>query len=137
LRLFSGKSVAIHQEPAMFKVTKNGANRLDVEVSGKLNRDEMKSALDDLIQKSQGIEHGGIFYRIGELDFPSLGALAIELQRIPQLLRFIRRFDRVAVVSGTGWVRKAGEIEGALMPGLQVKSFDLNQEREAEAWLAG
>ena len=121
----------------MFQVTKQGNNRLNIEFSGKLNRDDMKVALDDLIQKSQGIQQGRIFYRIGDIDLPSLGALALELQRIPQLLRVIRRFDRVAVVSGTSWVRKAGEIEGALMPGLQVKSFDLNQEKDAEAWLAG
>ena len=32
----------------MFKVTKNGSNRLDIELSGKLDTEEMKIALDEL-----------------------------------------------------------------------------------------
>ncbi|MGH8435929.1 MAG: STAS/SEC14 domain-containing protein, partial [Pseudomonas sp.] len=54
---------------------------------------------------------------------------------IPQLFRFVRRFDRMAVVAGKEWVRKASEVEGALIPGLQIKAFDLGQEADAEAWL--
>jgi hypothetical protein len=57
------------------------------------------------------------------------------LSRIPQLFRFVRRFDRMAVVADKAWVRKASEFEGALIPGLQIKAFDLDQEEEAEAWL--
>ena len=30
-----------------------------------------------------------------------------------------------------------GEIEGALIPGLKIKAFDLGEADEAERWLAG
>ena len=51
-----------------------------------------------------------------------------------------RRKDRFdgggrAVVAGKEWLRKASEVEGALIPGLTIKAFDLHQEAEASAWL--
>lgn len=119
----------------MFKVLRNGENRIDVEFSGKLDSEEMRVALDELSHTSEGIEHGLMLYRIGDFALPTLGAMGVELSRIPQLFRFVRRFDRMAVVAGKEWVRKASELEGALIPGLQIKAFDLGQEAEAEAWL--
>lgn len=121
----------------MFKVMRNGENRIDVEFSGKLDSEEMRDALDELSHTSEGIEHGLMFYRIGDFSLPTLGAVAVELSRIPQLFRFVRRFDRMAVIAGKEWVRKASELEGALIPGLRIKAFDLGQEAEAEAWLQG
>ena len=121
----------------MFKVLRNGENRIDVEYSGKLDSEEMRVALDVLSHTSEGIEHGLMLYRIGDFTLPTLGAVAVELARIPQLFRFVRRFDRMAVVVDKAWVRKASELEGALIPGLRIKAFDLGQEEEAEAWLQG
>jgi hypothetical protein len=40
----------------MFKVKKIGPDRLDIELSGELNTEEMKVALDELSDKSQDIE---------------------------------------------------------------------------------
>jgi len=119
----------------MFKVMRNGENRIDVEFSGKLDSAEMRVALDELSQQSEGIEHGLMMYRIGDFSLPTLGAVAVELSRIPQLFRFIRRFERMAVVADKEWVRKASELEGVLIPGLKIKAFDSIQEAQAEAWL--
>lgn len=119
----------------MFQVMRNGENRVDVDFAGKLNSDDMRAALDQLTQQSEGIEHGRMLYRIGSFSMPTLGAIGVELTHIPQLLRVVRRFDRMAVVADKGWVRTASEVEGALIPGLQIKAFDSIQEAKAEAWL--
>lgn len=121
----------------MFRVVPNGLNRLDIEFSGKLDTDEMKVALDELISKSKDIEHGRMLYRIGEFDLPTLGAVGVELSRLPELFRLIGRFDRVAVLAGSKWIQHASEIEGMLIPGLQIKAFDPDGEADAEAWLTG
>jgi hypothetical protein len=121
----------------MFKVMRNGENRIDVEFSGKLDSAAMRDALDELYRQSAGIEHGLMLYRIGDFALPTLGALAVELSHIPQLLRFVRRFKRMAVVADTAWVRTASELEGALIPGLQIKAFEWTEEAQAEAWLQG
>ncbi|MGQ7959041.1 STAS/SEC14 domain-containing protein [Pseudomonas sp. SP16.1] len=119
----------------MFKVTRSGDQRIDVDFAGKLDSDAMRVALDELIQAAEGIEHGQMLYRIGSFEWPTLGAVGVELGRIPQLLRFIRQFDRVAVVADQQWLRTASAVEGALIPGLTIKAFDSIHEAEAEAWL--
>ena len=119
----------------MFQVTRNGDNRLDVDFAGKLDSTEMRATLDELEQKAQGIEHGRMLYRIGEFKLPTLGAIGVEISRLPQMIRFARRFARMAVIADKPWVRKASQIEGALIPGLTVKAFERGQEARAENWL--
>jgi hypothetical protein len=120
----------------MFRVEIIGENRLDVDFSGKLDSDDMKAGLDELFEKSKDIVNGRILYRIGEFDLPTLGALGVELSRLPELFGLIGKFDKVAVVANQHWVRKAGEIEGALIPGVEIKAFEHDDESEAEAWLS-
>jgi hypothetical protein len=119
----------------MFNVVRNGANRIDIEFGGKLDSAEMKLALDELVDKSKGIEHGRMLYRIGDFDLPTLGAIGVEFSRLPELFRLIRHFDRVAVLADQQWIRSASEIEGALIPGLEIKAFESDKRSQAEAWL--
>jgi hypothetical protein len=121
----------------VFKVTRSGPDRVDIVLSGKLDSEEMKVALDELIARTENIEHGRMLYRIDDFEFPTLGAMGVELSRIPELFRLIGRFDRAAVLVDEGWIQKVSELEGALMPGLEIKAFDRDQESEAEAWLTG
>ncbi len=119
----------------MFTVTPNGPNRVDIEFGGKLDSDALKIALDDLTEKTKDITNGRMLYRVNDFQLPTLGAIAVEFSRLPKLFGLIRKFDRAAVLADKNWVRKASEIEGALIPGLDIKSFNLDQEAEAEAWL--
>lgn len=119
-----------------FDIRKPAPNRLDIVFSGKLDRDGMKAALDDLVETSQDIENGRMLYTISDFEWPTLGAIGVELARLPALFRMIRRFDKAAVIADKKWLRKAGEIEGALIPGLQIKAFEPGEEADAEAWLA-
>ena len=120
----------------MFRVVPNGPNRIDIEFGGKLDSDDMKAALDELFSKAEAIEHGRMLYRIGDFELPTLGAIGVELSRLPQLFKLIRKFDRAAVLTSKKWVQTASEIEGSLIPGLKIKAFNLDEEAKAEAWLA-
>ena len=82
----------------MFKVTRSGPDRVDIQLSGKLDAAEMKVALDELVNRTENIEHGRMLYRIDDFEFPTLGAMGVELSRIPELFRLIGRFDRAAVL---------------------------------------
>lgn len=46
------------------------------------------------------------------------------------------KFDKAAVIAGQNWVRVGSQIEGSLIPGLEIKAFELDKESEAEAWLS-
>lgn len=120
----------------MLKITSPAPNRVDIEFSGTLDAEAMRAALDDLFEKSEGVTNGQMLYRITDFSMPSLGAIGVELQRLPKLFGLLGRFDRCAVLSDAGWLRTASEIEGALIPGIEIKSFALNETEEAEAWLA-
>lgn len=120
----------------MLTITHRGDQRLDIEFQGSIDAAQMRAGLDELFDKAAGIEHGRMFYRIRDFDMPSMGAIAVELRHMAQLLRLLRRFDRIAVVADAGWVRQMSEIEGALIPGIELKAFDPAHAAEAEAWLA-
>ncbi len=120
----------------MFKVIQNGMNRLDIEMSGKLNSEDMKIALDELVSKSKNIENGKMLYEIIDFNLPSIGAIAIEFSRLPSMFGLMKRFNRAAVLTDKTWLKKVSEIEGALFPGLEIKAFDRDQKAEAEAWLS-
>ena len=120
----------------MFKVIPNGINRLDIEMSGKLNAEDMKIALDELVSKSKKIENGKMLYEVIDFHLPSLGAIRIEFSRFPEMLGLMKKFDRAAVLTDKTWLKIVSEFEGALFPGLEIKAFDIGQKAEAEAWLS-
>lgn len=121
----------------MLTVTRPSPDRLDITLSGTLDTDAMRAGLDELIRLSEGMKNGRMLYRITDFSMPTLGALGVEFQRLPRLFALLFRFDRCAVLSDAAWLRRAAEIEGALIPGLEIKSFDLPDAAAAEAWLAG
>ena len=115
----------------MFKVIQNGVNRLDIEMSGKLNAEEMRIALDELVSKSENIENGKMLYEIIDFHLPSLGALGVELSRLPSMFGLMKKFDRAAVLTDKNWLKKVSEFEGVLFPGLEIKAFNIDQRAEA------
>lgn len=121
----------------MLTVTRPSPDRLDIDLRGSLDADAMRAGLDEIIALSEGMRNGRMLYRITDFAMPTLGALGVEFQRLPKLFALVARFDRCAVVSDAAWLRRAAEIEGALIPGLKIKSFDLPDAAAAEAWLAG
>jgi len=54
----------------MFKITQNGMNRLDIIMGGKLNSEEMKIVLDELVIKSKNIENGVMLYDVIDFHLP-------------------------------------------------------------------
>ncbi len=120
----------------MFRVTKPADNRLDIELEGTLEAETMRAALDELVHLSQDINEGRMLYTIRGFSMPTLGALGVEFGYLPKLFGLLGRFDKCAVCSDTGWLRTAAEVEGAVIPGLEIKTFELDQVEAAEAWLA-
>ena len=120
----------------MLKITKQSPARLDIELSGSLDADSMRAALDELIEKSDDIRNGRMLYTISEFSLPTLGAIGVEMTRLPKLFGLLAKFDQCAVLSDSNWLRKAAIVEGALFPGIDIKSFELDEIDAAEAWLA-
>ncbi len=110
-------------------------NRIDMTMESSLSKEDMQRALDELFELSAELEHGTMLYTISDFHWPSLGAVGVEIARLPRLIKTFRKFDRVAVLSDKKWLRKVSEFEGHLFPGVEIKSFDENSKAEAVAWL--
>ncbi len=79
---------------------------LQICIRGKIDSFDMKIALDDLLEQARRIEHGRMLYRVGDFDLRTLGAIGVELSRLPQLFKLIRNFDKVAVLAGQSWLHE-------------------------------
>ena len=119
----------------MFQVTKKGDNRVDLVISGTINSTEMAEGLDQLIAATEGMSKGKMLYTIHDIHMPTLGAIGVEMKRIPKLFSLIHNIDYAAVIADKTWMQKASEVKGALFPGLEIKAFSPGQETEAESWL--
>lgn len=118
------------------KIERSGKNRLDIVMTGKIDSDAMAEILQQLLDKSEGVQHGKMMFDVHDYQFPTLGAMMVELSRLPAMLAFIRKFDSAAVLADETWVRKISEWEGYMLPWLTIKSFHRDQKAEAEVWLA-
>ncbi|MEM6481755.1 MAG: STAS/SEC14 domain-containing protein [Pseudomonadota bacterium] len=121
----------------MLTITKKADNRIDIELHGEIDSETMRKALDDLIAQTAEMTHGLVLYRIHEMSLPTLGALGVEMTYLPKLFGLLGKIDRCAVLSDAAWIRTSAEIEGAIIPGIEIKSFALGEDTAAEAWLAG
>ena len=119
----------------MLTITKPQPNRVDIDLSGKISSEEMAKGLDELLNLSQDVNNGTMLYTITSFAFPDLGAIMVEMGRLPKLFGLLARFDRCAVLSDVAWLRAAAEVEGAVLPGFDIKAFDLTERDAAEAWL--
>ncbi len=120
----------------MFEVTLRNENHLDIKLSGKLDSDEMKIALDKLENLSKNIVHGTMLYDVIDFKIPTLSAIMVEFSRLPAMFKLINKFDQAAVLSDKTWLKTISEIEGSFIPGLDIKAFDRDQKLEAENWLS-
>jgi hypothetical protein len=120
----------------MFTVERVAEDRLDVTMSGRLDTDGMTRALDELVERSEGIVDGRMLYDVVEYHLPSLGAIVLEFSRMIPMLQLMRRFRRAAVLCDQQWIRTVSELEGLLMPHLAIRAFPRDQRVAAERWLA-
>lgn len=119
----------------MLKITKVAPDRIDIDLQGNIDAVEMATSLDRLVAEAAEITNGKMLYRISDFEMPSLGALAVEFSRLPSLLGLLHSFDRCAVLCDAQWLRKIAELEGAILPGLDIKAFPFDADKKAVDWL--
>jgi hypothetical protein len=120
----------------MFRIERTADNRVDIVMSGRLDDDSMRKALDEIAAKTGDIENGKMLYEVIDFHLPTLSAIRIEFARLPSMLGLMKRFDRAAVLTDKRWLQKISEIEGWLFPNLQIRGFARDDRHKAEEWLS-
>jgi len=44
------------------------------------------------------MKYGLFLHRIGELEMPNMGVIAVELKNLPKIFRMVKKFDQIAVI---------------------------------------
>ena len=119
----------------MLTVERMDETMIRLELSGQLDATEMEVALDRLIDETKDMKDGKLLYVIDDFEIPTLGAMMVEMKKLPALFSMIGRISKAAVCADEAWIRTVAEWEGVLFPGLEIKGFEENAEEEAKAWL--
>jgi hypothetical protein len=120
----------------MFRIERTGKNRVDIEMSGKLDDESMQKALDEIVAKTADIENGQMLYDVIDYHLPTVSAIRIEFSRLPSMLGLMKKFNRVAVLTDKRWLKTISELEGLFFPHLEIKGFRREERDDAQAWLS-
>ena len=121
----------------MLKVQSKEPGIIEIEIDGEIDATEMEAGLNRLFELSADLKGGGLFYRITNFAMPTMAAIGVKMTSMPKLFALITKFDKAAVLTDESWIATASSIEGALIPGLDIKPFDLDAEEAALAYLRG
>ena len=114
-------------------IKRDGPNSLRIAMAGRIDAALMEVALQQLSAEMAGMAHGDLVMVDEGAEWPSLGAIGVELRHWPQMMAMLHQLDRCAFVSRNQIFRGAATIESALLPGLEIRNFD--DEASARAWL--
>ncbi|WP_420550659.1 STAS/SEC14 domain-containing protein [Litorivicinus lipolyticus] len=118
----------------MIEVKRNG-KRVELVVEGPINLAAMQDFIPRALIATEGLKHGSMLMHLRDGAWPTIAAMGLELVELPKMIRLIRRFDRIAVMTDRDWIGELAEFEGLLIPGLKIEAFDLDELAEASAWL--
>jgi len=120
----------------LFHSTRESDTLLVIEAHGAMDARAMEVALTLLVDEMEGMHHGACLVRAEGIEWPSLGAIGVEIRHWVQMMAMVEKLDKVAVLTDEGWVRTIASIESALIPNLVIRAFAPDQEDAARAWLA-
>ena len=108
---------------------------IQIELNGEIDAAGMESGLNKLLELCEDLDNGKLFYQITDFKMPTLAALGVEFMMMPKLFTLISKVDKAAVLTDENWIKTASVIEGALIPGLEIKAFDLGEDDAAMEYL--
>lgn len=120
----------------VFTSTLEAPDLLVIEAHGAIDAVTMEVALDMLAKDMEGMAHGNLLMRAGGVEWPTLGAIGVELRHFGQMMGLLRKIDKVALLSDWPFYKFMAQLESALIPNLVIKGFNPDEEAQARAWLA-
>ncbi len=104
-------------------------------VSGKVTKEDVELAWASLDAALDEAETIGLYAEVVGLDGFTLAGLVEDLARGIKALGEWGRFARYAVVSDKAWLRTLADLEGKLLPGIEIRTYTPEEAPAAVAWL--
>lgn len=121
----------------MFRIAHSPDGLIEVHIDSTSDAAETEAALQHLIADIEAAEGSNLLVHMGPVGIPDISAFAVQLRHLPHLLRLLSRIDRIAVLSDQGWVRAGAEIDGLLLPGVDIRAWPNGDEAAARIWATG
>ncbi|WP_316015609.1 STAS/SEC14 domain-containing protein [Roseobacter sp. HKCCA0434] len=121
----------------MLSIDLDGGNRLELRASGRIDGEDMRDALDRLVDLADPLDHATCLAEIGALDLPEGGAALAKLARSPKLIALAGTLDRVAVVTDEDVVARAARDHAGTLGEFDLRAFGRHEHDRARAWLTG
>ena len=119
----------------MFDITPDTKGFVHLTISGRIEPQEMQAGLEAFLACLEDGKKTHFLYTITDFEFPPMTSIGVEFSYIPLLLQSLSKIGKVAVVADQAWLRTAAEVEGKLIPGLTIQSYEPDQAQAAETWL--
>lgn len=106
-------------------------------VDGKVEKADMEMVFDEIERKTADGQRLKVYAEIRNMSIGDLTqeAMKEEVRRLFKHPRMLVDFNKAVVVTDIGWIRKAFDIECALIPTLTGKSFSVDEAAAALEWL--
>lgn len=121
----------------MFDLKEDPQGFVRLSIGGEIDHQEMRAGLEAFLACLKDDQKTDFLYTIEKFDFPGIAALGVEFGYLPLLIQSISKIGKVAVVADQAWLRTAADIEGWLIPGLTIETFEPQETEKAIAWLTG
>jgi len=108
---------------------------LAVVVSGDITDEDLASMMDRVNDALARHETVHVYVEAHEFKGIQISHLPDYVKDAFPMVRKLRRFGRVAVVTDEPWVRIATRLESALLPGISYRVFDSRKRDDALAWV--
>ncbi|WP_409433332.1 STAS/SEC14 domain-containing protein [Litorimonas sp. RW-G-Af-16] len=105
-------------------------------VTGEVDPDTLQKTIEWIETASNDHEDLTICVDMAKVDFDGLAAINKEFRNIGRVLRYAHDVDKVAVMSDSQFIRNTAEVEGSVIPGLEIKAYDLDEIAPATNWLS-
>ncbi|MFV0388880.1 MAG: STAS/SEC14 domain-containing protein [Pyrinomonadaceae bacterium] len=108
-----------------------------IRLNGDFTKQDVDSVLRELRLRAENRERISIYYEIENLDLRNLTRemLFDDIKFLFKYPEIIPKFQKAALVTDLGWVKKIFAVETSLIPTFTGKSFYLKQKPEALGWL--
>lgn len=104
-------------------------------IKGTMSQTALESGLDWMDQVSEANDNFNICVDIASNNFDDLSAARTEFLRVGRVLRHAPTAEKCAVLTDSAFLKNSAKVEGAVIPGLEINAFDLEEGSVAEKWL--
>ena len=103
-------------------------------LEGQITADDVGRAIRLIEARLQEHEPVSLIIEVGDVKAVTVAAMVEDLRHGLGQIRHLGRYHRVALVAAQGWLRAAAQVEGAVLPGVEVRTFTPAEQIDATAW---